>query len=83
MDGVKKLTRQEILTLIHNEMLDKVLRAEIDLEFWTSMELDPRASLDGDSRKNVVNQKQQNKTSLEGRGKILKIIERKINEATD
>ena len=71
-------TEKDILETIHDQILDGAIRAEIDYEFWSGMEVNPIAGLDDESRKNVYNQKKKNELNKTQRRKILEIIERKL-----
>ena len=72
------LTRKEILQGLHNEILDRIIRTEVDLSLWTSMGVNPSKSFDADSTKNIRKQIQKNKLNMENGEKLLEIIDRKL-----
>lgn len=80
MDKIRMLTEKEALALIYNQMLDQLLRAEIDLDFWTNMELDPTKAFDSNSRGNIAKKKQEMRFVVESKGKILKMIEARLQK---
>lgn len=77
---IELLTRKDILIGLHNEILDRLVRAEIDLTFWTGIGVDPRKNFDAESTKNVRRKVQDNKMLVENSQKLLEIIEKKLKE---
>ena len=75
---IELLTREEILKGLRNEILDRIIRTEVDLSLWTSMGVNPKTTFDAESTKNIRNQIQKNKQDMENGEKLLEIIDRKL-----
>ena len=77
---IELLTRKDILTGLKNEILEHLVRAEVDLTFWTGMGVNPKVNLDAESTKNIRKQVQRNKQQMENTEKLLEIIESKLED---
>lgn len=77
---IEPLTRKEILIGLRNEILDRIIRTEVDLALWTSMGVNPIKSFDTESTKNIRKQIQKNKQNMGNGEKLLEIIERKLED---